>query len=77
MGLVQSVVVPKTFLIKVGFAAWAGLLLVVSETLMVGHWYTLPKPDKDDAVLTNALSELRAPKDVGSWKCRLRESPTV
>jgi len=67
MGLVQSVVVPKTFLVKVGFALWATLLMVVVGTLMVGHWYTLPKPDKGDAVLASALSELRGPEQATAW----------
>ena len=67
MGLVQSVVVPKTFLVRVGFAVWAGLLLVIVGTLMVGHWYTLPKPDKDDVVLTGALADLRGPEAADSW----------
>ena len=67
MGLVQSVVVPKTYLVRVGFAIWAALLLVIVGTLMVGHWYTLPKPDKDDAVLAGALADLRGPKAVDRW----------
>ncbi len=67
MGLVRSVVIPKTFLVKLGLAAWAGLLLFVVGTLMVGHWYTLPKPDKTDAFLTQALAELRTSADDGAW----------
>ncbi len=67
MGLVQSVVVPKNLLVKVGFAAWAALLMVVVGTLMVGHWYTLPKPDKDDVVLTKALAKLRGSGESDAW----------
>ncbi len=67
MGLVRSVVVPKSFIVKLGLAAWAGLLLFVVGTLMVGHWYTLPKPDKTDAFLTRALADLRGPTDADAW----------
>lgn len=67
MGLSKSVIVPKTFLVRIGFALWALLTLVIVGTLMVGHWYTLPKPDKDDVGLTHAIDELRGPAEQESW----------
>ena len=35
--------------------------------LMVGHWYSLPKPAHEDRALEQAVHALRAPGDSGRW----------
>ncbi|HBP18930.1 MAG TPA: hypothetical protein DEA08_14230 [Planctomycetes bacterium] len=49
------------------FAGWAALTVVVGGTLMVGHWVTLPKPEREDAQLLRGLAELRRPGEEERW----------
>jgi|GEM_PF-1351566 len=46
--------------------AAAGMLVIVA-TLMVGHWYTLPKPAHDDPRVGQALNELRDEGEADAW----------
>ncbi len=50
-----------------GLLVWAGLSLVVQSTLMVGHWYTLPAPDRADPRLEHALASLVPAENGESW----------
>ncbi len=44
---------------KLVVAFWAAASLVVMATLMVGHWYTLPRPATSNETLHAAMAELR------------------
>jgi hypothetical protein len=46
---------------------WAAAGIAVGGTLMVGHWYTLPMPNPQDAQVTAALNQLRGPDERHSW----------
>ncbi len=48
-------------------ALWAGLSVVVQSTLMAGHWYTLPSPDRADPALERALAALVPEAERESW----------
>ncbi|MEQ8278887.1 MAG: hypothetical protein RMA76_30315 [Deltaproteobacteria bacterium] len=48
-----------SWIVRLTFAAWLGVSTIGAGTLMVGHWYTLPKPAADDAQLGSALEALR------------------
>ncbi len=49
----------RSWFVRLTFAAWLGVSTIGAGTLMVGHWYTLPKPAADDAQLISALGALR------------------
>jgi hypothetical protein len=49
------------------FWLWAPTLLVIVAMLMVGHWYSLPKPTREDRALEQAVHALRAPGARGDW----------
>jgi len=51
----------------VAFWLLAPTMLVILASLMVGHWYTLPKPASEDLRVRTALFELREDKDMGRW----------
>lgn len=50
-----------------GLSLWAGLAIVAQTTLMAGHWYTLPVPDRSDVDLQRSLASLVPPRAAGSW----------
>src|SRR5690606_15674155 len=53
-----------------GLLFWALPCVAVSATLMAGHWVPLPVPQRDDATLRSALSDLLGRGDgagIGSW----------
>lgn len=52
---------------NVVFWMWVPVALVVGATLMVGHWYTLPRPAGTDPILVRGLEELRGPDDASKW----------
>lgn len=54
-------------LYSVGFVVAAAGMLVVVATLMVGHWYTLPKPAHDDPRVGEALNGLRVSGEEDAW----------
>ena len=54
-------------LLALVFAGWAALTVVVGGTLMVGHWVTLPKPEREDSRLLDALAELRRSGEEERW----------
>lgn len=45
---------------------WAAGSVAVGASLMVGHWYTLPRPEPSDPVLVRALEDLRG-SDRDRW----------
>lgn len=54
-------------LAKVVFWSWAPIGLLIGASLMVGHWYTLPRPQTDDSGLATALGSLRRGNEGDSW----------
>ena len=50
-----------------GVALWAGLSIVAQTSLMAGHWYTLPTPDRTDVELQQSLAALVPAHAEGSW----------
>lgn len=40
-------------------AIWAAVFIVVGASLMVGHWYTLPRPNTEDPDFASRLASLR------------------
>lgn len=48
------------------YGVWTALLLVISATLMAGHWVTLPRPDESDPAVARAFHELHPTGDA-SW----------
>jgi hypothetical protein len=46
---------------------WLPLAFVVTTTLMVGHWVTLPRPEPGDAQLTAALEGVRDARKERGW----------
>jgi len=55
---------------KAGSAAfwlWAPTLFVVVATLMVGHWYSLPKPSRQDAALEQSIRMLGGSSAKNDW----------
>lgn len=57
----NSVTWIKEQLPKAAVIVWAGLSVVVMATLMVGHWFTLPRPDSEHPQLRAALAALLPP----------------
>lgn len=49
------------------FWLWAVVLLAAVSSLMVGHWYTLPRPDRADESVTRAMASLRLPGEESRW----------
>jgi hypothetical protein len=52
---------------RAAFWLWAPTLLLIVATLMVGHWYSLPKPAHDDRALEQAMRALRTGDARGDW----------
>jgi hypothetical protein len=52
---------------KVLFWAWAPLAIVIGASLMLGHWYTLPRPSAEEASLASAVGALRRPNERDGW----------
>ena len=44
--------------LAIAFGLWAGVLLFIGSTLMAEHWVILPKPSRDDLVLSRSLAAL-------------------
>ena len=57
----------KKGLVSVGLATWAAIAVFVGMTLMAGHWYTLPTPDRDDSELSSALASLGRERADSEW----------
>lgn len=47
-------------------AIWAAVFVVVGASLMVGHWYTLPRPAAEDPDFASRLASLRG-DDADGW----------
>ena len=54
-------------LYKIAFWLSIPCLLVILSSLMVGHWYTLPKPQRDSQQLVSSLATLRKADESRSW----------
>jgi hypothetical protein len=54
-------------LAKVVFWAWAPIAIAIGATLMLGHWYTLPRPTTADSSLAMALGSLRTDDERDVW----------
>ena len=52
---------------KAAFWLWAPTLLVVVAALMVGHWYSLPKPTKQDRAVEQAINGLSSVGERKHW----------
>ncbi|MEE9336701.1 MAG: hypothetical protein V3U87_01360 [Methylococcaceae bacterium] len=52
---------------KLAILAWGMALIVVSATLMVDHWVTLPIPSGDDPKLAQAIDDSRELGELGQW----------
>jgi hypothetical protein len=46
---------------------WAAALFLLTGSLMLSHWYSLPAPAANDPQLNAALAGLRAPADAERW----------
>lgn len=54
-------------LARVLFWSWAPLALLIGASLMVGHWYTLPRPRTEDSSVARALASLRRADERNAW----------
>jgi len=52
---------------RAAFWLWAPTLLVIVAMLMVGHWYSLPKPAHEDRALEQAMRAVRARAPRSDW----------
>lgn len=57
----------RRFAVRLGFSAWAAVVLVPGAYLMADHLLTLPAPNDGDPRVEAALEEARAPEDRGRW----------